>query len=162
LRRPDGSILWDGIILDISDRKGAQAEAAAASSRLLGAVEAMSEAVAVFDAEDRLVICNARYREINAVIADRLVARTTFEELLRAAVPCGRFRDAIGNEEAWIAARLERHRAATGSFEQQLAEDRWLQVMEQRTPDGGILILATDITEVKRRQEAMTLLAGGA
>jgi PAS domain S-box-containing protein len=160
-RRQDGTIVWDGIILDISDRKGAQAEAAAASSRLLGAVEALTEGVAVFDDEDRLVLCNSRFREISSGIADLLVPGATFEVLIRASVARGRFQDATGREEEWIAARMARHRAASGSFEQQLA-DRWMQVLEQRTPDGGVVILATDITEVKRRQEAMTLLAGGA
>jgi PAS domain S-box-containing protein len=160
-RRAEGSIVWDGIILDISDRKGAQAEAAAASSRLLGAVEALTEAVAVFDDEDRLVLCNARFREISSGIADLLVPGATFEALIRASVSRGRFQEAIGREEEWITDRMSRHRAASGSFEQQLA-DRWLQVLEQRTPEGGVILLATDITEVKRRQEAMTLLAGGA
>ncbi|MBX6366869.1 MAG: PAS-domain containing protein [Rhodospirillales bacterium] len=159
---PDGSIIWDGVILDISDRKAAQAEAEKASERLVSAIETLSEAIAIFDAEDRLVLCNERYREINHAIADLLVPNAAFVDLLRAALAKGRFPEAAGCEEKWLEQRLERHRAAAGKFEQLTPNGRWLQVLEQRTRDGGTIILATDITAVKRRQEAMTILASAA
>jgi PAS domain S-box-containing protein len=157
----DGSIIWDGVILDISDRKSAEAEAAQASARLLSAIETLSEGVAIFDADDRLVLCNERFREINRPIAELLVPKAAFVDLVRTALAKCRFPDAIGREEAWLEQRLARH-AAGGKFEQRTPEGRWLQVLEQRTRDGGIVILATDITAVKRRQEAMTILASAA
>jgi PAS domain S-box-containing protein len=158
-RGPDGSIIWDGVMLDISDRKAAEAEAAQASARLLSAIETLSEGVAIFDADDRLVLCNERFREINQPIADRLMPGAAFVDLVRTALAKSRFPDALGREEAWFEQRVARHRAAGGKFEQRTPEGRWLQVLEQRTRDGGIVILATDITAVKRRQEAMTILA---
>src|SRR5438105_608118 len=82
-----------------------------------------------------------------------------FERLLRAAISRGRFPEAEDRVEEWVAARLSRHRQASGSFEQRTPEGRWLQVLEQRTPDGGIILLATDITEVKTREEVLRLLA---
>ena len=109
-RRPDGSIIWDGVVLDISDRRAAEARAEAASARLVGSVEALAEAVAIFDAEDRLVLCNARWREINALVEDLIVPGVAFETLLRAGLQLGRFPEAAGDHEGWLRRRLERHR----------------------------------------------------
>src|SRR6185503_8772259 len=44
-----------------------------ARDRLAGAIENISDAIAVFDREDRLVIANPAYRHIHAMIADVLV-----------------------------------------------------------------------------------------
>jgi signal transduction histidine kinase/PAS domain-containing protein len=151
---------YRGTGTDLTAQRLAEKEAAAASSRLLNAIECLSEAIAIFDADDRLVLCNARYREINHSIADILVAGTSFEALMRKGVERGIFPAAVGREKAWLRQRMADHAAANGSFERQTEDGEWLQVLEQRTPDGGIMILGTDITEVKRRAMALATLTG--
>lgn len=39
--------------------------------------------------------------------------------------------------------------------EVQLADDRWLQINERRTRDGGLVSVGTDITLLKRHQERL-------
>lgn len=39
--------------------------------------------------------------------------------------------------------------------EVQLADDRWLQINERRTRDGGLVAVGTDITLLKRHQERL-------
>src|SRR5260221_13761241 len=138
----------------------AEEQAASSSSRLLSAIEGLAEGVAIFNAEDRLVLCNERYRTINGPGAQLLVPGVPFEDLLRKAIALGMFPAAIGNEEAWLRKRMEDHLTCNGSFECQWRNDTWLRVLEQPTRDGGIVILITDITEMKRREKALTLLAG--
>ncbi len=62
---------------------------------------------------------------------------------------------ATGREEEWLQQRLKRHRNPTGTFEVQRPGGIWLQISEQRLEDDGILIVGTDITELKRTQEKL-------
>ena len=151
---------YRGTGTDLTAQRRAEKTAAAASLRLLASIEALSEAVAIFDAADRLVLCNARYRGINESILELLVPGTPFETLVRVGITRGRFPEASasGDEEAWLAQRLERHRSGRSSFEQLLPTGQWMQVLEQATPDGGTIILATDVTALKRREEALKIL----
>ncbi len=151
---------YRGTGTDITAQREAEEKAAASSARLLGAIEGLAEGVAIFDAEDRLVLCNERYREINAPGAEFLVPGARFEDLLRKAIALGMFPAALGNEDDWLRKRMADHVACNGSFERHWRDNTWLRVLEQPTRDGGTVILITDITEMKRREKALTLLAG--
>jgi PAS domain S-box-containing protein len=58
----DGGVLVSAAIRDISERKRMETSAKLATERLASAVESMQDAFALFDADDRLVLCNAVYR----------------------------------------------------------------------------------------------------
>ena len=130
------------------------AEAAAlARSTLEAAVEALQDGFVLFDAQDRLVICNRKYREIYAKSAHLIVPGARFEDIIRFKVEHGEYPEAIGNEEAWLAERLLRHRAASSEFELQLADGRWLRTFERATPDGGRVGQRIDITALKLAEQ---------
>ncbi len=46
------------------------------------AVEAINEGFVLYDAEDRLVLCNSKYRQIYALSADAMVSGVRFADLL--------------------------------------------------------------------------------
>jgi NO-binding membrane sensor protein with MHYT domain/C4-dicarboxylate-specific signal transduction histidine kinase len=126
----------------------------ASEARLADAIEALPEAFVLFDAEDRLVVCNALYRALSETI--RLHARPgiTFEELIRLAVQRGDHVLEGADPEAWVQERLRQHRAVGREptcIEQQRADGRWLEVHERRLQDGGIVILQVDVTEIRSR-----------
>ena len=77
-----------------------------AEIRLAEALESVTEGVVLFGADDRLVLSNAKYREIYPLISDILVPGVSFEGILRAAVERGRFEDANGRIEEWVAERV--------------------------------------------------------
>ena len=79
-----------------------------AQSRLIDAIETISEGFSLYDAEDKLVISNTRYRELFASHADVLVPGTSFETILRTAVERGQIKDAEGRPDAWIEERIAR------------------------------------------------------
>jgi PAS domain S-box-containing protein len=145
---------------DITDRR-LQAEAlrrsadAAANARatLEAAVSALQDGFVLYDAGDRLVICNDRYREIYAGSAPAIVPGATYEQILRAGLACGEYPDAIGQEETWMQDRVQRHRAPYSEFEQQLSNGTWLRVFEKATPDGGRVGLRVDITALKLAEQ---------
>ena len=137
-----------------AERAAAAADerAAAALRRLDEAIESIDQGFALFDADDRLAHCNARFREMYPRSAPFLPG-TSFEELIRRSAASGHFADCDPrNPEAWIAERLSAHRRAAGPIEQRLTDGRWLRVEERRTADGGNVGFRTDISELKRRQ----------
>ena len=137
-----------------------QAQATRASERrLLDAVESISDGFILFDQADRLVLCNDRYREMYAGIADLLVPGAKFEDLVRAGVERNRVPAGVDRAEQWIRDRIERHRHPNGPFEEYHAEGRWVRIDERVTADGGVVGTRTDVTERKRAEQRNALLA---
>lgn len=130
---------------------------AEARQRLIDAIESISEGFAFYDSEDRLLVCNNRYREIlYPGLDDAVVSGTHFEAIIRAAAERGLIEDAIGREQEWLAERLEAHRNPTGTLLQQRGPDRWIQISERRISGGGTVAVYSDITELKRREQDLS------
>jgi len=136
-------------------------EAETARSNLANAIETVQEGFALFDAEERLVLCNARFGAHMPDIRDRLVPGLAFADYVRhvsasrhLALPEGE------TPEAWRRRRMQRHRDDHVNFNVRLNGNRWVQVSEHRTGDGGTVILQTDVTDIMRieRQERERML----
>lgn len=120
-----------------------------AETHLMEAVEALDDGFAVYDKDDRLVICNQRYREIYNSSADAMVEGQRFEDILRHGLRNGQYADAVGREEEWLAHRLHLHASLGMPMEQRLDDGRWLRVVERRTPSGNTVGFRVDITTLK-------------
>ncbi len=150
------------LVRDISHRKRAEREirqnreaAEASRQQLLIAIESLTEGFALYDADDRLVICNSIYREQYDLSQDLLAPGAKFEEHIRASAYRGQIQEAVGREEQWVRERVEQHRHPQGKYLQQLGNGRWLLVSEHSTKDGGIVGVRRDITESKRAEEEL-------
>ncbi len=131
-------------------------KAAETWNRLQEAVEAINEGFVLYDAEDRLVLCNTKYREIYALSAAAMVPGVRFEDLLKFGIAHGQYQDAKADPEGWLKARLDRRKADAEPFEQELGDGRWLMVSDRRTSDGGRVGIRTDITDLKRNVAELT------
>ncbi len=120
------------------------------SEQLVVAVEALSEHVILFDAEDRVVMANRAWRELNEDIAEYSKPGIRFEDHLRAGIRHGLIPEAVGREEAWLRERMEHHRNPTGPFEVTRQDGLCFRVHEQRLPKGGNFTIISDVTEAKR------------
>jgi adenylate cyclase len=134
------------------ERQRAEADTRHAQTQLREAIEAISEGFACYDGDDRLIICNSRYKELYAGAAVEIKRGTQYETILRATVAAGILPAPPENREAWIAEQCERHRNPKGSFELQRTGGVWLKVSERHTEDKGIAAVFTDITELKDRE----------
>jgi class 3 adenylate cyclase/phosphoglycerate-specific signal transduction histidine kinase len=133
-------------------------EIAEARRRLSVAIESISEAFSLYDNEDRLVSCNSRYRTIIFPnVADESLLGMTFETLIRRAAEHGDIEDARGRIEEWAQERLARHRNPSSAFLQQRRDGRWVIVSERKTDDGGTVAVYSDVTELKQREEELSV-----
>ncbi|SMF86324.1 PAS domain S-box-containing protein [Azospirillum oryzae] len=153
IRDADGRVVrMVGAHTDITRDKLTEEELRLAKQTLDDAIEAVPEGLAYFDADDRLILCNERYREAHPLTAPLLTPGRPFEDILRAAIANGEF---AGNpdgpsDEAWIRAELAQHRNPGAPFERELPDGRWIVVAENRTSNGSLVCTRTDITERKR------------
>jgi PAS domain S-box-containing protein len=121
-----------------------------AERRLTHAIEALDQGFALYDADDRLVMANEAYRSMFPLIREWIEPGITYAELLEASARAGQCVGAAGREREWIAERCEHHRCGGHSREEQLADGRWLYMVERRMPDGESVSLRIDITDIKR------------
>jgi PAS domain S-box-containing protein len=130
----------------------------AALARLSEAMDVMPEGLAFYDADDRAVIWNARYSELNTEGGSAMKAGVTFRELLQIGLAVGHYPEAAGREEEWLEERMALHFSGRSTHEQRLADGRWFRIEERRTGDGGILSVIEDISELKQREESLRLM----
>ena len=125
--------------------------------RLHASIEAVPDAFAYYDADDRLAVCNENYRRFYPNSAPVIEVGRTFEEIIRYGVAHREYADAnaAADTEAWVAKRLERHRNPQGPLFQHLADGRWLKVEERRTDDGGTVGFRVDVTALKRAEDEL-------
>ncbi|MGI9520376.1 MAG: PAS-domain containing protein, partial [Hyphomicrobiaceae bacterium] len=125
--------------------------------RLSDAIESISEAFSLYDSEDRLVICNSKYKSLlYPGIADEISPGMTFEAIIRRAAERGYIEDAKGRIEDWLTERLTKHREPGGPHVQQRGDGRWIMVSERKTEEGGIVAVYSDITELKQREAELS------
>jgi diguanylate cyclase (GGDEF)-like protein/PAS domain S-box-containing protein len=136
--------------------RDSEARARDAEARLRQAIESVSDGFALWDADDRLVLANQRYRALYPALEGCIRPGVGFAELARRLAWSGCLPEAVGREDAWVAERLERKRVRDGdAFERQLADGRWLRVADYRTAEDGLVTLHSDITELKRQAEEL-------
>ncbi|MGI9502591.1 MAG: ATP-binding protein, partial [Geminicoccaceae bacterium] len=105
---------------------------------------------ALFDANDRLVIANGRYREIMlGEAAGEFVPGVTFAELTRHAADVMNVGGSAEETAAWIERQTSHHQDADEPFIQEFGKKSW-QISNRRTDQGGTVAVHADITEIKR------------
>jgi diguanylate cyclase (GGDEF)-like protein/PAS domain S-box-containing protein len=131
------------------------------NARLADALACVPDAFALFDTDDRLVLCNEEYRKaMPGNPTEATLVGKTFEELLlsgiEATLPIAYKRDPAG----WVKLVMTKHRSPDADdliYEE--GDGRWWQVRERRTADGGVVTMKTDISHLKRSEEEVRHLA---
>jgi two-component system, cell cycle sensor histidine kinase PleC len=141
----DGGPHLIGIAVDITEQKTLVERTVEADLRLRDAIETIPEAFVVWDAQNRLVLCNSNFQELHNLPDDAIKAGASYESVVAA----GRkpvVRSKVTSEGQSPGAR---------TFEAQLDDGRWLHISERRTKDGGYVSVGTDITNIKRHEEKL-------
>ena len=125
-------------------REQLNASLAEQHERLNATLENMLQGVAMFDAEQRLILCNQRYREMYRLTAEQVKPGTTVREILQYRIASGFYhvRDAESFIDSWTGTFGE-----VSSRIQELADGRVISVTRRSMANGGRLITHEDITE---------------
>jgi diguanylate cyclase (GGDEF)-like protein len=162
-RSRDGGLV--AVRVDITEMRNqrtaaeqARRQAEAANRRLHDAIESLPDGFALFDADDRLVICNEPYRRLYADSIEAIRVGARFEDILRFGLDRGQYPQALGREDEWLAQRLQQHRHPGEPQLQQLSGNRWVRIDERKTSDGGLAGIRSDVTELIRRGQELEAL----
>jgi PAS domain S-box-containing protein len=150
-----GQQLFSASIRDITDRRRHESEVRRMQGQLLSAVESIQGAFALFDAADRLVLCNGDYREmVERAASGELVGRS-FRDLIAESIERGVF-DLEGlTPQAWLERWLREHASPSGALDIKSADGRCLRVVERKTADGGVVETIRDVTAEVRHEEEL-------
>ncbi len=125
-----------------------------AEGQFLDAIENVDLGFALFDADDRLAVCNERYRrDLYPIPENEIPIGISFEEIARRRaelMPQALIGDLSKDE--WVRQRLEIHRSPKGRFETKMGNGKWMLVEEHPTRNGGIASIYADITDLKSRE----------
>lgn len=127
--------------------------------RMRTAIEALTDGFILFDADDRLVMCNARYRELYKESASALVPGAKLEDILRYGLQHNQYAMPAGSEDEWVTRQTIAFKNLSMSSEQRLNDGRWLRIVERPTADGGRVGLRMDITHLKDQQDELRRLS---
>lgn len=139
----------------------ANRETEAARSNLANAIEAVEEGFALFSPDETLILCNTRFGMHMPDLRPDLSPGLSFTDYVTLVSRSAHLAlPADETPEIWLQRRMARHHEPHVMFNVGLTGHRWLQVSEHRTPDGGIVILQTDVTDMMRieRQERARML----
>ncbi len=144
--RPGSTPHLVGICVDITEQKTLAERTATADMRLRDAIESVSEAFVLWDADNHLVMCNSKFQKFHNLTSEAVAAGTPYAQVMeKGTPPLIQAQTAIG----------ERPQAGARTYEARLADGRWLQINERRTKDGGYVSVGTDITTLKRHEEQL-------
>jgi len=139
-----------GIAVDITEQKDLMEKTIAADLRLRDAIETIPEAFVLWDADNRLVLCNSNFQDLHDLPDEAISAGTSYDAVVSASrKPVVRtVGDRDGGEDGLLA-------PGARTFEAQLDDGRWLHISERRTKDGGYVSVGTDITTIKLHEQKL-------
>lgn len=142
----DAGLHLIGIAVDITEQKSLAEKTVEADLRLRDAIETIPEAFVLWDAEDRLVLCNSHFQRLHKLPDTAVTPGTSYETVIE-----------VGSMPE-VRTRLQETGAqAPGArtFEAQLDDGSWLHISERRTKDGGYVSVGTDITRIKEHEQKL-------
>ena len=142
----DGGLHLIGIAVDITEQKSLAEKSVEADLRLRDAIETIPEAFVLWDADDRLVLCNTHFQRLHKLPDTAVLPGTSYETVIEVgSMPEVRTR----LHESGVPAPGAR------TFEAQLDDGSWLHISERRTKDGGYVSVGTDITRIKAHEQKL-------
>jgi len=139
-------------IRDVTERRMIEREAKRANAYLVSAVDAIQDAFALYDEDDRVVLVNSACRQLlGGALAGAIVGRR-FDEVLPSALGAGVFDFSDESREALQRRWLAYHRAPAGTLDVRTGLGRYLRVVERKTPEHGTVSLMMDVTDDVRRE----------
>ncbi|WP_088346595.1 MULTISPECIES: PAS domain-containing sensor histidine kinase [Rhodomicrobium] len=149
IRRPllNGPPILVAVVTDVTSEREQQIENVDTAARLRDSIEAISEAFVLWDNQDRLVVCNRKFKAIYKIPNRLLAPGTPYKDIALAA------REKLLQGPRTLEGDAKR---GTSAYEAEASEDIWLHIGERRTEDGGFVSVGTDITALKLSEQQLS------
>ncbi len=135
-----------GIAVDITEQRSLAERTVEADLRLRDAIETIPEAFVLWDAENRLVLCNTHFQRLHKLPDSAVAPGTSYETVIEVgSMP--EIRTRLSDSTAQV--------PGARTFEAQLDDGSWLHISERRTKDGGYVAVGTDITRIKAHEQKL-------
>lgn len=152
----DGHFMgYRGTAADITEEMEARHLARLSEQRLTHAIESMSEGFCLFDEEGKIVLFNNKFRKFFARTHYMLKSGLDHADFLRQAALAGDIDVGPNPVDEWIKNRMSFWQKTQAAFEVKLSDGRCLLVRDYRMHDGGRVSIASDISDLKQREEAL-------
>lgn len=134
-----------GFAFDLSTARAQSPAVVLAETRLKDAIESIPEAFVLWDAQGKLAVWNRRFTALFR-LADK-----GLEQGLSCAEVWSRAGDRAEFFGRYFAVDAS---ASDQSVEAALPGDRWIHVSRRRTAEGGLVCIASNVTDMRRRARA--------
>ena len=157
---PTGQFLgYRGTLRDMTEKRLTDRRTRILRSRMVRTVESASDGLAVFDAEDRLVICNRRFRDLLFGDGrDPIEAGVSFGDLMLGFAHSGVDEAAASDPEGWVRNRI-RLRDSGRPGEHAGAGNSWLGYRDSLSPEGDRICVLYDRTGLKSLKDELVRLS---
>ena len=155
-RAADGSVVWDGVILDQTRIKEAELAAASAEARTRETIiESIPQGLVLYDKDDRLVTCNSLFLELYPFLKNQVEKGVSYESVVRAEIAQDPADDNDDDPEDRFREHMLQHEEGQFCVERRLPNGNWILVNERRTAEGSTVVLHTDVSDLKERETAL-------
>ena len=145
---------YRGSAYDVTETQAEKQSFQRAQELIYSAMAVFDNGFLLFDSDDRLILCNDRYRQLYSEIGEIIEPGVTFTEIANAYAETQHF-DTADAKQSWIESRIDQYRNPVDAFDQKVKSGAWVRVIDQKLPDGGTVGLRVDITETKRIEEEL-------
>ena len=143
------------IISDITERKEAERDLRESEERLGDAIESISDAFVLYDADGNLVLSNQKHRDFFPHLADLYRPGVNREEIIRHNATECHEKDPTFDVEGYIDERLKLINTPRPDKEYRLTDGRWVAMRERAVAGGGLVSIRTDITARKQAHDEL-------
>ena len=116
-------------------------------------IESMTDGFALFDAADRLVICNAQFKALYPKICESIVPGVHFDELVKFAEERDEVVQLCATEGGALSGSRSNPGANGSRTEYETRDGRWIEIRDYWIEGGGRISVRADTTERKRSEE---------
>lgn len=133
----------------IEERDTLLADSTEAETRLISAINAMPDPIAIWDENFRLVICNDAFAP-RLLGKDKQIPRgASVEDVLYEAAYSGQFVDALGNEDEWWKGSVNALRSGPIRDRTRYTDGRIFRANSHLAPNGDSIVITMDVTELE-------------
>jgi len=153
--RTDAGMTVSAAVRDISERKRLEAATKLVNERLVSAVEAVQDAFALFDNQERLVLCNSVYRSLVGDTLSGSLVGLSYHEILSSWVEDIEFATEAGRARFTQEQLGRRQNAPTAACDLRMKDGRSLRLIDRVTAEGGTVETVWDLTQDTRVSEEL-------